>query len=277
MNIRNNKRRTDAAFIALLTLMYEAVVFIGLSSVDLARDIIILSIAFVPFLMAYFSTLSSALTVCAVTVLAILAQAMTEALVKGVEIPLSTCCFLVWIPLTTVCVYLFTSSLRQTQIENRELTVEIQKFTTIDPATGLKNLRAFENDAQVYMNISKRYNMELVMVIWQLKYQEELQNVYDMEELKAAVSSTIVGCLRYEDAVYIVDENPMRWGVMLFTNFASTDIVTGRVETAVANIRQNTGRFIELESGIYAYNGDKLSSLAMLNLAKMQLENQKRK
>ncbi len=276
MNNRITGRATDFSYIALLVLIFAATVFISANTSNVARDTIILGLSLIPFLFAYFSTLTAALVVCSVVVLIMTATTVMVAFINGTRIPVTTYFFIAWIPLMTLCVNSFTKQLRNMQDKNRSLSDEFDRLSTIEPYTGLKNLRAFENDAKVYMNISNRYGMDLVMVVWQLRYQEELSQIVRIPLAIKRVSAAIRATLRKEDSLYVVDENPYRLGLMLLTKIDSLDIVLYRVKTAVAQIDFSdvpgaAGLIVELDSGIYQYNGDEITSLALLNFANIDL------
>lgn len=266
----------DFSYFALLILIFALAIFLALDPENLARNGIILGASFIALLFAYFSTLNSALVVSAVLVLLVAGVSVMFAVRNGTGIPLGTYFFIAWIPLMTVCMYHFTRQLNQLKTENGRLLTQLAQLVSIDTTTGLKNLRAFENDAIVYMKISKRYKMQLAMLVWQLKYQTELGEIVGMPAAVSRISDALQGCLRAEDAVYIVGDDPYRWGVMLFTNIAQLDIILGRVKERVSQIDFSdlAGKVrvpIELESGVYTYDGTEMTPLAFLNQATIDM------
>lgn len=224
---------------ALLTLIFLGILFIASDTVYLARNFVILIGAFIAFMITYFTTLTMGLVVSAVLVLLIGAYSAYYALKTGGTVPLSTFFWVPWIPLTALAISRFTRQIVTLQRRNDTLSTQLEQLAIIDESTQLKNIRAFENDASVYMKIARRYNMSLVLATWQFRYPHEVSEVFVGEQFVSCVrriSETIGAKLRTEDAVYLVSQDPYQWVILLFANPASYDIVFNRIQRSLLEI-----------------------------------------
>lgn len=277
---------TDLAFLALIALCFAGFVLLSLDATQLLRNAVMLCVTALVLLITYFTTLIVGLVADAVAVFLFVAYTLIFVVQKGTPVPWGTYFWIAWIPLVTVALSLFAHNTHRLQSENRELRDQISRLGTIDELTNLRNMRAFERDAKNYMNIAKRYDMQLVLIVWRFRYPEAWLLADAKESLPhvvCCVSDAICGVLREEDTVYMLDDDPYLWGTLLFTNPDATTQLAKRVRESVRNkinflpvklseYARHTDAALELDNGVVQFDGTSIQPLALLDRAKMQLE-----
>jgi hypothetical protein len=98
-----------------------------------------------------------------------------------------------------------------------------------------------------------------------------------MDELVERISEVISTSLRAEDAVYLLDDKPYKWGTLLFTNTDSHQIVAARVRKNIhaLNLKDSEKKFrlnFEMRVGAAEFTQDITSSLQLLEKASKQME-----
>lgn len=276
MNKRRHSVLSDLSFQAILILLFVAVLFLSFDHVNLAANGIILCITTILFMVTYFTSIKTGFVLDIVFVFLLIALTVLETVNKGSAIPANVYFWILW-PVTMIAA--ISSYVRQHRLldeENKELVRRIEKYVTIDELTQMNNLLGFERDAMVYMNISRRYQMELELVLWRLTYQDDLERLLGTEDMKKAVgriSDSIKNSLRKEDLVYLVDTEPYIWGTLLFSKPEAAEIVIQHVNEGVrsAGLNELTKQksfSLDISGTVVTYDGSMMTPLAFLNKAK---------
>ena len=129
-----------------------------------------------------------------------------------------------WFPLLLLfawilAVLVFCKSLRSAvdslYAERDFLRAENKRIAVVDELSQMRNLRAYLNDAPIYMKMAKRYHLSMVVLVWRLnnasRFECELHEMVYSETIRA-VSSSIRRSVRLEDLTYMIDEKNSIWG-----------------------------------------------------------------
>ncbi len=271
---------TDISFLLLLGLMFVGIIFIAGDSQNLGVNVGILCVATALAIFTYFTSLTAGLVANIILIFGYVSYVIYSSLTRGTAVQTYTYFWVLWAPLFTSCIAVFGQQTNKLHASLDKLDAQIQELVTVDMNTRLKNLRAFDMEGMIYMRIATRYNMNLFLLIWELRYPRELEHILGkarMDELVSRISDIISASLRTEDAVYLLDDKPYQWGTMLFTNGASHEIVVERVRKNIQDlelddvIKRRRPNF-EMRVGVAEYTPDITSALQLLDKAKKQME-----
>jgi GGDEF domain-containing protein len=280
MRLKNNSLIADLAFLCMLLLLMICIMFMMQNYDNLQRNTIALATVFATVIITYFTSLSFGLVINIALIFGYSIYIILSSAYKGVSIEAEVYFWIVWSPLMTVSSYLFTGRTLLAEKENLEMRERIKCLSESDALTGLKNMRGFEQDGLVYMKISHRYNLELVMLIWQFRFQKELTQMIGedgINKLVKEISLRIADSLREEDEIFMLDDDPYMWGTLLFTNSETTDIIIARIENQLKKIdvRNVSGKHavqLDMRVGSARYSEEIKSPLQFLEQAKKSSE-----
>ncbi len=280
MKINYNSLITDLAFLCMLLLMIVCILFMIEDYDNLQRNTTILAIVMITVIITYFTSIAAGLMLNIALIFSYSFFVILSSAYKGVSIKPEIYFWIFWSPLVTVSSYLFTRRTLFAEKENSEMHERVKCLSAVDIVTGLKYMRGFEQDGLVYMRISHRYNLELIMLIWQFRFQKELTLMIgevELEKLVKQISQQIASSLREEDEIFMLDDNPYMWGTLLFTNSETTDVIIGRVEKQLKNIdlKNTSGRHaiqLDMRVGTAQYSEQIQTPLQFLEQAKKSAE-----
>ncbi len=267
---------TDFSFVAMVVLGFIAAYFLSADSGNQIQNSLILCLVSAILLITYFTSLVIGLVINAVFIFLLFGYTLISSANTGIPISANTYFWMIWPPLMTLAVGTFTSQTSDFQAENAALHNHLEEVSLIDEATGLRNLRDFENGASIYMNISERYNMPLELIVWRLRYQSDLFRMVGNEN-KGKVVRMICDCitdtLREEDLLYIVNDSPYEWALLMFTDYHSSASIIER-------IKENTEQLdfssftklkvipVDLETSVKVYDQKTTTPLSFLESAR---------
>lgn len=280
MKLKNNSLVTDLAFMCMLLLMLICVIFMLQNYDNLQRNTIILVIVLINVIITYFTTIAAGLIINIAMIFGYSVYIILSSAYKGVSIQSEIYFWIIWSPLMIVSSYLFTRRTLLAEKENFEMHERIKCLSAVDVLTGLKNMRGFEQDGLVYMKISHRYSLELVMLVWQFRFQKELTQMIGeggLKKLVKQISKQIAESLREEDEIFMLDDNPYMWGTLLFTNAETTDIIIDRIAKQLKkiDIRNASGKHaiqLDMRVGTARYSEQIQTPLQFLEQARKSSE-----
>lgn len=276
MKKRKHSVMMDISFQSMLVLLFIAVLFLSYDHAHLAMNGIILCIATLMFMITYFTSLRTGLIMDIIFVFLWIAYAVYRAVSEGIIIEVNIYFWIFW-PMGMI--FAISGFIREYQMldnENAALVRNAEKYTTIDELTQMNNLLGFERDAAVYMNISRRYHLEMELVLWRLTYQENLEQLLGKEDMLKAISiisDSIKGSLRKEDLVYLVDDKPYIWGTLLFSKPEAAQVVINHVQegvlkTGLKDLVSHKHYSLEITGTVVPFDGSRLLPLEFMNYAK---------
>ena len=270
----------DLAFLCMLLLLFVCILFISGAPESFQKNAVILAAVLTTVIITYFSSLPVGLMLNIVMIFGYATYVIVYAAYRGVSISSDIYFWMIWSPCMTVAAYLFSGRTKRAEKRNEQMQEQLVRLSGVDPETELKNIRSFERECGVYMNISRRYQMSLVVIVWQFRYQRELTQMLGqrgLTELVKQISKEILQALRQEDAIYMLDDNPYMWGTMLFTDLESTRVVVDRVLNRLAklNLASASGKrriILEMRSGAARFSERIDTPFQLLEEAKKKLE-----
>ncbi len=271
--------KADLAFVAFIILTFIYFIFVLYQDAYVMDNFLIACVVFIILLITYFTSLTTGLVINVLAIFGYMTVMIYLSLTKGVVIRPYAYFWIVMSPALTTAISLFTVSTTQLQKEVHVLNERISSLTTLDEFTKLKNLRAYENDANVYIHIAKRHKSDLGLMLLEFKYLRELERLCDkdtMGEIILLVSQAIRQSLRTEDEIYLLDKDNLLFGVLLLTKEESSLIVADRLRKKIdaidTNAILNTKRLkLEMRMGLAFYNEEIESPLHLMENAKNEM------
>lgn len=130
--------------------------------------------------------------------------------ITGETIGLDTYFWLIMTPLLTVVLWVFTTSSRELQAENKRLMKKSANLATVDENTDLRNSVSFQKDASLFTGIATRYKIPLTLLVIKVKYWSEIRRLIPDDQLSEAiydVSQLSQSSIRTNDALYLLDKD----------------------------------------------------------------------
>lgn len=269
-------------FLALLVLLFAGMLFLAFDSAHMTQNSIMLCGCLIVLLVTYYLSLSKGLATAVAVLLLLAVYTLIDCTLTGAPIQGYVFFWMAWLPLLTVALHLFVQRTVELRNQNVELTTRLYFAAMTDNKTGLKNMRFFDHDAHRYLGISANYSVELYLVLFQL--QNETSNIEALgdskfAELIAFISKSISATVGETGDVYLLDESPHIWGILLLGDESFSQQTVEVVQQAVTITRsyKRVWRvFRKLDQPlminvVYRYNGERLSPFAFLNKAKSEL------
>ncbi len=276
MNLKKRTAVTDLSFVAIIILFFIAVYFLTNDSGNILQNTMILCIVCATLLITHFTSLVVGLSINAVLIFFLFGYSLINSFNTGTPVSWNIYFWIPWSPLMTIAVALYTEQTTALQSENETLSSQMNSVSMVDLKTGLRNLRDFEIEANVYMKISSRYNMPLELIVWKFRYQSDLEKMVDkdvMDKIICMISDEINATLREEDSVFLVNNNPYEWAVLLFTDQQNGQNAIDRIQNNIANLNfsEYTNQKvlpIDMELSIKPYDQQRITPLSFLESAR---------
>ncbi|MSS64057.1 GGDEF domain-containing protein [Velocimicrobium porci] len=267
----------DFSFLAILLLILVCLVFTGNSAEQWAINIAMFCVASMAFLVTYFISITAGLIVDLLILFVYVSYILYGVIHTGDPIDMQLYFWMIWIPLTTIAFHFFTKNMNQLQEENRELKQRVEELALYDEATGLENLYSFENECVIYMRIAERYKMSLILLVWELRYENEISRLMGKQKFAEQIkdiSGVAQKSLRKEDSLFLLRDTPYLWGTIMFTNPGGEAIVIDRLKKNLEEEQKNkSGDNIQIDMrfGTAVYENGNQSPLEFLEIAKKRL------
>lgn len=243
----NNKKKnltSDLALIIFLTLILVGTFFCCSNPDNLLPNMILMYGCFIIVSITYFTSIATGLVLDILGIFIAFSFILYRSITVGYSIPSYAYFWCFMYPALTVAISIFAQKHLQLQSESSELNRQVEELVIIDGPTGLKNEKALINDAEIYINLAKRYKHGLGLCMISFRHVAELHRLLTQENINSLiieVSSTLHELLRSEDLVYLLDRDKMLWGVLLLTNDTkSISIVLNRLKTSLVDLNADT-------------------------------------
>ncbi len=180
--------------------------------------------------------------------------------------------WIIAIPTNMICVVSYKYHLDKLYSDNDHLSAKLDSYTTYDEDTSLKNMTAFYNTTNTYIDIVNRNNLELSIIVCELAYHKNIKSMLSDEnhtKLLKQLSIALNNNIRTEDEIFILDKNPYRVGLVMITDPNQIELVKRRLKEAVneeniINITQPAK--IKLQLKISAITVDTTEDITPLDL-----------
>ncbi|KAF0334585.1 GGDEF domain-containing protein [Pediococcus acidilactici] len=135
--------------------------------------------------------------------------------------------------LASVALYSMTRSQIALQKTNNELYAELVEKGAFDQQTNLRTTVAYVEDAGVFIETSRRFDISVTTLIIKIRYFNDLRRMMSERQLQLLLkvtSEVIKGSTRGNDITYLLDNNDPTWAVLLYSNAAGGRIVAQRTK-----------------------------------------------
>lgn len=276
---RNKNIQTDISFIALVILIFIYFIFLIYQEEYLMDNFLIAAIVFIIVLITYFTNLTTGLIINTTLILTYITYVIIQSLTKGIVIRPYVYFWVVMSPALTTVFSLFSMSASTLQKKVTDLSKKLVTISTLNEDTKLKNLRALENDAGIYMSIAKRYDIDFGVLLIRFKHQREIERLSRKEGMKQVIMQVInvVGkATRAEDELYQLGDDDILFAMLMLTKKESVKIIHDRIKKKVAEIDTNdilnTKQLIlDMEIGV-AFDDGKKTVFELLDAAKHAMQ-----
>lgn len=276
-----NSISADLAFVFLLVLLLACVVFCIMDADNFATNFIAMSVVVVAIIITYFSSLVAGLVIDVIVIFAYLSAVIYFSLTKGYTVENYVYFWCAMLPLTTAAVGLFSKRVNNLEKETIRQQVQLEELVTVDELTGLKNQKAFLQDAEVYIHIAARYKYELICMVAGYKYLREVRTFAgkkNMDIFCRKVSEAMVQKLRKEDQVYMIDRENNIWGLLLINNNPdSAGMIISRMKEKIkeidpSRIAKMQNLDVEMQFGMAKYSPEIGTPIELLSMARKEMD-----
>ncbi len=276
-----NSVSADLAFIFLLVLLMACGVFSAMDTDHFSTNFIAMSVVFVVIIVTYFSSIVTGLVIDVIVIFAYLSYVIYTSLTKGYTVESYVYFWCAMLPLTTAAVGIFSRRVNGLQEETMRQQVQLEELVTVDELTGLKNKRAFLQDAEVYMHIADRYKYQLICMVAGFKYMREIKTFVggkNMDVFCRKISDAMVQKLRKEDQVYMIDRENNIWGLLLINNNPdSAGMIIDRMKEKIreidpSRIAKMQNLDVEMKFGAVKYSSETATPVELLSKARTEME-----
>ncbi|MCC3237414.1 GGDEF domain-containing protein, partial [Pediococcus acidilactici] len=135
--------------------------------------------------------------------------------------------------LASVALYSMARSQIALQKVNNELYAELVEKGAFDQQTNLRTTVAYVEDAGVFIETSRRFDIPVTTLIIKIRYFNDLRRMMSERQLQLLLkvtSEVIKGSTRGNDITYLLDNNDPTWAVLLYSNAAGGRIVAQRTK-----------------------------------------------
>jgi diguanylate cyclase (GGDEF)-like protein len=186
--------------------------------------------------------------------------------------------WLILIPVTSLIVSLVSKNILLLQNEVKNLEVLNEELVMIDPLTGDRNIKAFDNEMPIYISMSDRYGIPITIMIVKFKYSDRLKTIVGknyFNKILVKSSEVLSKSLRVEDRKYILNDNTFVY--ILISDNKGAKVIEKRLKNNISNLEMKNSKFkknvnIEIQVGFYTYDGEVDEPLELLKNAEKELE-----
>ena len=164
--------------------------------------------------------------------------------------------------------YLFMTNMHKVEKLTEILEDKIQSMEVIEPVTGLNNLRSMYVDLERQMAYARRNNLELTLILLELRSYQELKSILSAEQLadlKRRMARLAEEALRLEDRVYAIDDRGSLGIVCVGCGRDGAMIVRDRVVSVLSRKESfeeilDRALRVDLRTGFYLYNSEEIKN-----------------
>ncbi|MFC6180433.1 diguanylate cyclase [Lactiplantibacillus daowaiensis] len=256
----------DIYLLLFLALFSVTAVLMTLTN-DLTLNTIYLGLTLVMILMTYFFGAITGLTA---NLIFIFAQAVVMIYINSThhsEIPMIMVFWLIMPLLLSATFYGMTRRLTLLQTANAKLRADIMKRGAFDERTDLRTTVAYIQDAQVFIETNRRFQLPVTTVIIRIRYFNEIKRMMSEQQfsdLLRLTSDTIAATTRDNDITYSLDQENPTWAILLFSDTPGAQIAADRIKAAFDKRLKESVSLSSLEIlmvvGIASWDPDKMKS-----------------
>ncbi|KRM69986.1 hypothetical protein FC55_GL001555 [Ligilactobacillus salivarius DSM 20555 = ATCC 11741] len=246
-------------------------IFVGISSNLMILNCVFLAITCFLVLITYFLGLLAGLIFNLLFVFIQGSYVLYADVVLGKELDLW---LIVWIFLPLIwslLVSFMTRNLQKLQEENLSLRESNARNLGYNSETDLRTMRSYRQDAEVFIETHKRFDIPVSTGIISIRYFHQIMNILTEEQhhhLIKRLSDILSESFRNNDIVYSIDGvgGVPQWGVLLFADYDGAMVAMDRIKQRVTTLLredEELGKYdIQISIGVVEYNEDKIKSVS---------------
>lgn len=269
----------DLAYTAFFLLLFVCLAF-SIYAEDTAFNIAALCVIFAVLIVTRFTTVTLGLILNIIVIFAGFSWYLYLSVSYGSPIRQEFYFWAVMGPALTAVSHTVFRSMSRLEEENAALLKRVRQYSVIDDETKLKNLQAYEMEFPVYQRIAERYQLGLMLILWQFRYADDLERMLgksSMKETAAELSRVMSSVFRKEDVVYIISKNPYEWGSLLLSREDSEELLKARIkekmeELDLSDILRKNAPKLEVRVGVHFIREKDETALTMLKKAEHSLQ-----
>jgi GGDEF domain-containing protein len=137
--------------------------------------------------------------------------------------------------LLSMNLYFMTKNQIKMQEINSDLRAALVERGAFDEQTNLRTMVAYVEDASVFIETSRRFNIPVTTLIIKIRYFNDLRRMMSERQLKILLeiaSDVIKDSTRGNDITYIIENEDPTWAILLYTDGPGASIVANRTKSA---------------------------------------------
>ena len=176
-----------------------------------------------------------------------------------------------WLVLPVILIaamIMFMTNMHKVEKLTEILEDKIQSMEVIEPVTGLNNLRSMYVDLERQMAYARRNNLELTLILLELRYYQELKSILSAEQfsdLKRRMARLAEETLRLEDRVYAIDDRGSLGIVCIGCGRDGAMIVRDRIVSVLSQKESfeeilDRALRVDVRAGFYLYDSEEIKN-----------------
>ena len=176
-----------------------------------------------------------------------------------------------WLALPLILVasmIMFMTNMHKVEKLTDILEDKIQSMEVIEPVTGLNNLRSMYIDLERQMAYARRNNLDLTLILFELRYYQELKSILSAEQLadlKRRMARLVEESLRLEDRVYAIDDRGSLGIVCIGCGRDGAMVVKNRTLSVLSQKESfeeilDRALRVDVRAGFYLYDSEEIKN-----------------
>ncbi|MPM94883.1 hypothetical protein SDC9_142032 [bioreactor metagenome] len=225
--------KLDFISTVVIVMYFALVVVFSYSGIkNSSENIILLMIVMLGMVFGYYTNLVASLVFSVIAVFIYSSYNIFLNIARSIPISAEVYFWVIVIPLFTIVSGYRGQLTKSLQDENAKIKRENEELVSIDKETGLKNSQLFFDELQSYMNISKRYGIQVYLMLIDIRYKTEIIRTFGRakyNEIIKELSAVIEEFLRYEDKKFFMRATD-KFGIVFLSNPEGGNLVKKRFQ-----------------------------------------------
>ncbi|MBU7003473.1 GGDEF domain-containing protein [Pediococcus pentosaceus] len=268
MQNKNSKDRLyEDIGLLLLLLMLSITAVLMMLSQNIVVNIIYLIITMGILIVTYFMGIIPSLLANMVFIAFQTVVMLYEYFGLNHEIQWSLLFWLIMPLLISLTMYLSTRSQIALQKANSDLHAALVERGAFDQQTNLRTMVAYVEDAGVFIETSRRFEIPVATLILKIRYFNDLRRMMSDRQLQLLLqiaSEVIKSSTRDNDITYILENEDPTWAILLYTNSTGGRIAGQRAKDAFEKRIKKSPELVNLAIsmvvGVSEWNAEEMSN-----------------
>ncbi|NFG24950.1 GGDEF domain-containing protein [Clostridium botulinum] len=237
MNEINIRKKVDILITFLITYFFIISISFNIFNFQQSfENYFMLTLIMIIAVISYYTNVTFSLIVTLIVDFIYMSVKLYLNLTGNITVEFNTYYWIITIPITALIVSLMSKNIVLLQEKVIALQEENSRLIMIDEYTGIRNDKAIMMELPIYMNISKRHNLPLTLIMVKVKFADKLKRILGKKkylELLVQTCDILKKALREEDVKYILNESTLAF--ITITNEEGAKVVKKRFRENVNN------------------------------------------